>query len=574
MLNFLEIQNIAIIDKIHVEFGEGLNVITGETGAGKSIIINSINAILGERMSKAAIRTGEDLAKVTAVFNTTSSKAKEVLDELGIPEEEDGTLIIEREIHSSGRNVCRINCKVVTLTVLRRIGEYIINIHGQNDNRDLIEVGRHIGLLDLYIGERMTQLKTLYRKKLNELRHARESLVSRVGNREERERKIDLLKYQLEEIERANLEVGEDDELLKKKNIAANTERIKVTLCTAEDVLCRDGGVRDLMNAVVGSMSQIADLDKRYGEISDKINDLAYQLDDVADDIRNNLDNLDLDEGELEWLNDRLDLIMGLKRKYGSSIEDVLEYMDKCSRDLDELMNSEEYIERAREEIAALNEELLDVARKMHALRVVSAKELQERVTNELRELEMRDSKFSVRVNMSEGTDADGVYAYGSNGLDKVEFFISTNKGEKEKPLTKIASGGEMSRVMLAIKEIILDKDNLESIVFDEIDTGISGRAAQKVGEKLARLGTIHQVICITHLPQIATMGDNHYMIEKTSSREVTTTTVRELGAEDRTKEVARIIGGATISDITMSNAREMIRLADEWKNNQCGCVQ
>ncbi|MBP5427386.1 MAG: DNA repair protein RecN [Clostridiales bacterium] len=566
MLSFLEIQNVAIIDKISIEFGEGLNVMTGETGAGKSIIINSINAILGERISKDVIRAGEELAKVTAVFYTKSYKVKEMLKELDIPLEEDGTLIVMREIYLSGRNVCRINHKIVTLSVLKKIGEYIINIHGQNDNKDLIEAKRHIGLLDLFIGKKITSLRNEYQQKLCELKNEREALCVRVGKREERERKIDLLKYQLTEIEEANLMIGEDEELEKKRAIVANTEKIKMVLAMTNDVLCSDGGLRDLVKGMANNIGQIADLDEGYRKISEAVNSVSYQLDDVADDVRCRLEDLFFDENEQEMIDERIDLIVRLKRKYGSSIEDILNYMDECRKSLDELINSEEYIKKSQQEIEALNKELYRLSMDMHDIRFEYAKVLQERVTNELQDLEMRDSNFSVRVDVAKDMDEDGIYNFNSNGLDKVEFFISTNKGQKEKQLVKIASGGEMSRVMLAIKSIILDKDNLESIIFDEIDTGISGRAAQKVGEKLSVLSGMHQIICITHLSQIATMADNHYIIEKNSSKDETKTSVRKLSEDGRTREVARIIGGANISDITMKNAREMIKIANDWK--------
>ena len=567
MLSFLEIQNVAIIDKISIEFGTGFNVMTGETGAGKSIIINSINAILGERISKDIIRTGENKAYVCAIFYTNSCRVHEILKELNIPTEDDGALIISREIHTSGKNICRINGQIVPLSVLKRVGEYIINIHGQHDNKVLLLPQKHIDLLDLFIGNKIEDYKEEYRQKLGLLCDEKQKLLEIMGDGEPRERKIDLLKYQIQEIQDANLTEGEDVKLEKKRLVVANTEKIKMALGNCYDILSQDNGVRDAIGQISNSISNIATLDDKYSKLLENVTNVMYQLDDITYEVRDNLDNLFFDQELRENIDERIDQIARLKKKYKDTIPEIINYMKECEDELEKLVNSEEYINKTKERIKALNDELLVLAKKMSSLRSQHAKVLQDKITHELKDLEMRDSNFMVDLEFCDKVNEEGLYEFCNNGLDRVEFFISTNKGEKEKPLSKIASGGEMSRIMLAIKSIISDKDNIESLIFDEIDTGISGRAAQRVGEKLAKLAKTHQLICITHLSQIATMADNHYMIEKSTNNDKTKTDVKKLSGDEMEKEVARIIGGLDISDITIKNASEMIRKAREWKN-------
>ena len=562
MLSFLEIKNIAIIDKINIEFGTGLNVITGETGAGKSIIINSINAILGERISKDIIRTNQDMAQITAIFYTKSPKVKMILDELGIKCEDDDALIISREIYACGKNICRVNGKIVPMSTLKNLGEYIINIHGQNDNKVLFESKKHIDLLDLFIGSKIFELKASYQENLALLKKEQANLFSMTGNADEREREIDILKYQINEISDANLQDGEDIELEKKRAIIFNTEKIKSVLGNSYELLSTDNGIRDRMNQISSDMEKIASLDEKYNKISEDLSSVLYQLDDTMYEIRDNLDSLFFDDESREKIEERIDLIARLKKKYGNSIPKILEYLDSCEIKLEQLLNSEKHIEESKQIIRNLNNVLFNLAKEMNDLRISYAKLLQDNITNELKDLEMKDSVFSVKIDFDAMRDSDGIYNFKDTGLNKVEFFISTNKGQKEKQLTKIASGGEMSRIMLAIKSIISDKDNFESLIFDEIDTGISGIAAQKVGQKLSNLAKSHQLICITHLPQIAVMADNHYMIEKNTKDDLTKTNVKRLGQNETVHEIARIIGGATISDITLQNAREMLENA------------
>lgn len=562
MLSFLEIKNVAIIDKVSIEFGDGLNVITGETGAGKSIIINSINAILGDRVSKDIIRNGQDMAQITAIFYTKSLNVRIILDDLGIDFEDDEALIISREIYVSGKNICRVNGKIVPMSALKALGEHIINIHGQNDNKLLFSSQKHIDLLDLFIGRKIFELKNRYQKDLLLLKKEQSNLIDIAGNIDKREREIDILKYQINEISDANLVDGEDIELEKKRSLIFNTQKIKTILGNSYELLSGDNGIRDKINIISSDMNKISDLDDRYNKISECLTNVLYQLDDIIYEIRDNKDDLFFDEELQETIDSRIDLISRLKKKYGDSIPNILDYLSNCETQLEKILNSEKYIEKSKKVIQSLNNNLFNLAKEMNDLRLSFSKLLQDKITNELKDLEMKDSTFSVNINFDTTKNTDDTYNFKNSGLNKVEFFISTNKGQKEKQLSKIASGGEMSRIMLAIKSIISNNDNLESLIFDEIDTGISGIAAQKVGEKLSNLSKSHQLICITHLPQIAVMADNHYMIEKNTHDDSTKTCVRKLYNDETVKEIARIIGGATISDITLQNAKEMLENA------------
>ena len=453
MLSFLEIKNIAIIDKISIEFGSGFNVLTGETGAGKSIIINSINAILGERISKNIIRTGQDMAQITAIFYTKSVDS--ILNELGIDCEDDGSLIISREIHMSGKNICRVNGTIVPMSTLKNLGEYLINIHGQNDNRMLFVSRKHIDLLDLFIGPKIFELKSKYQENLCLLKKEQANLLSIIGNNDKREREIDILNYQINEIRDANLIDGEDIELEKKRAIIFNTEKIRTILGNSYEILAADNGVRDRINQLSNDMEKISNLDDKYNKMSEDLSNVLYQLDDTIHEVRDSLDNLFFDEELRETIDERIDLISRLKKKYGDSISKILEYLNTCELDLEKISNSEQYVEKSKQMIQTLNLSLFDLAKKISDLRISHSKLLQDSITNELKDLEMKDSKFFVKIDFDTARDSDGVYNFKDTGLNTVEFFISTNKGEKEKQLSKIASGGEMSRIMLAIKSII-----------------------------------------------------------------------------------------------------------------------
>jgi len=570
MLLQLDIHNIAIIDRVSIELGKGLNILTGETGAGKSIIIDSINAILGERVSKDLIRTGKDKARIEAVFQVDNSKLSDIFEELGIEAEEDGTLIISREFTAQGRNTCRINGKIATVSMVRRIGERIIDVHGQHDNQSLLRTESHIGLLDSFAGERIQTLKQKYQEILSRYNKTKSRLKELTGDKYDIERKIDILKYQVDEIKKARLKIGEEEELNRQRLIFSNSEKIISALSNAYEMLCTGNNVwksaSDIINEALSEVNNIARFDEKYLGISGKLEDIIYCLEDVIEEIRRERDQVEYDPDMLEQIEERLDLIHKLKRKYGASIEEVLEFCKNVEKELEEVLQSEELAEELKKELAKLNEELYSVAVQMNHERQKAAKILEDRIGNELADVEMKNAKFKVNIEFDDKVYDNGERKYTSNGLDRVEFLISPNVGEPLKPLSKIASGGEMSRIMLAIKNILANVDSIPTLIFDEIDIGISGRASQKVGEKLSSISKNHQVICVTHLAQIACMADNHYLIEKISDKSSTRTVVKKLSHEESKYEIARILSGAEMSDITVKHAEEMLENARRIK--------
>ncbi|MCX7710372.1 MAG: DNA repair protein RecN [Clostridia bacterium] len=570
MLLQLQIHNIALIDKVNIELDAGLNVLTGETGAGKSIIIDSINAILGERLSKDLIRTGTEKATVEAVFQVDNTTFSSLFEELGVEPEEDGTLIISREYSVSGKNSCRINGKMVTVSMLKELGQRLIDIHGQHDNQSLLRVDSHIELLDSFGGSSIEGLKQQYLKCLNDYKETKGKLRSLTGDKNDRERKIDLLKYQIDEIKKARLKVGEEEELNKQRILLSNSEKLMGALSNAYEVLYSGNSIKssasDNINEALAELNSIIKVDERLAVLAKKLEDLSYQLDDVIEEIRDERDNVEFNPELLEQIEERADLIYKLKRKYGSSIEEVLEYCKKIEAELDETIKSEEIIAGLNEQLKLLNKELFTAAEKLHGARLKACEILENRIGQELGDLEMKKAIFKVSIDFDENLDVNGDRKFTAHGLDKVEFLISPNAGEPLKPLSKIASGGEMSRIMLAIKNILANVDHIPTLIFDEIDIGISGIAAQKVGEKLSAISRSHQVLCVTHLAQIASMADTHYLIEKVSSSDKTVTQVNKLDDGKVKHEIARILGGASISEITLKHAEEMLKNASDFK--------
>lgn len=570
MLQQLEICNIALIDRVSIELGRGLNILTGETGAGKSIIIDSINAILGNRLSRELIRTGREKASVQAVFITENEQVDEFLTALGIECEEDGTLVVSREFSMSGKNICRINGTIVTVSILKDLGELLIDVHGQHDNQSLLRVEAHIELLDSFAGEELYLLKKEYRKLLEAQKTLKVKLKSFSGDRKDRERKIDLLKYQIDEIKKAKLKQGEEDELNRQRIILSNSEKILSALARAYGCITSDDdtvvSALDITGAALAELNTVARIDEKYLELSKRLEDLAYQLEDIAEDIRKERDVVEYNPDLLEAIEERLDLIYRLKKKYGNSIGEILSYGADMEKELEEIYKSEEIVEEILKQLEHLNDEMYKLTKKIHLLRKNAAVVLESRISRELEELEMKRAQFKVDIKFDDIKDENGERKFTSGGLDKVEFLISPNAGEPLKPLAKIASGGEMSRIMLAIKTILADIDQAPTLIFDEIDTGISGRAAQKVGEKLAFISTGHQVICITHLAQIACMADHHYLIEKITEEGTTFTNVNKMAEKEIKNEIARILGGTNISGITLKHAEEMIKLARKFK--------
>lgn len=571
MLAQLEIRNIALIDRVNIELGKGLNILTGETGAGKSIIIDSINAILGERFSKDLIRTGREKARVEAVFYVDYDRVKDILDEIGIEPEEDSALIISREFNATGKNICRLNGRIVTVSVLKRIGERIIDVHGQYDNQSLLRIQSHIELLDSFGGSCIDSLKKQYIKYFKEYKDTKNKLKKLFGDKKERERKIDLLRFQIEEIKKAKLKVGEEEELNKQRMLLSNSEKITAALTESYELLYSGKDMRDSafdnISQALTELGDIAEIDEKFSDILKRLEDVSYQLEDISHELRKENDKVEFDPNILEQIEERVDLIFNLKRKYGNSIKEILDYCENIENELEEMLNNEENIKRLNAKLLEIENNLYKAAREINKERVKAASVLENEIGKELQDLEMKKARFKVSIEFDDVKSEQGERRYLENGLDKVEFLISPNAGEPLKPLSKIASGGEMSRIMLAIKNILADVDKIPTLIFDEIDAGVSGKAAQKVGEKLACIAKSHQVICVTHLAQIASMADNHFLIEKVTENDETRTLVKKLKGTEVKDEIARILGGAEISDITRKHAEEMINNAQRFKS-------
>lgn len=562
MLRHLSIKNIAIISSVNIDFEEGFGVLTGETGAGKSIIIDSLNLLKGERVSKDLIRHGEKSARVDGIF-TLNDNIRDILrDDFGIDAEDD-EILISREITTDGKNTVRINGMPVTASMLKEIGGHFITIHGQHDNTSLLSKKTHLAFLDAFIGEDADKLKEEYLLIHREIEAVEDKIASLSQGEEERLAKQEKLRFETDEIEGAKLYIGEDDELEARKLILDNAQ--KISECSNEALMLlyegddRSQSAHDALWDAISHLNKIADLDKNLSEMCKTLTDIGYTLKDISGEIRAFGDSANYDENELNDIESRLEEITMLKRKYGFTIEDILSHLEKLKAELDEIENSDFNLSKLNDELKILSDKRKKTADKLTALRKKHSKMLCEKIAKELSDLDMKKVTFSVDITPS---------GYRLDGADDVEFLICTNVGDTPKPLTKIASGGELSRIMLAIKSVLSGGENAETLVFDEIDTGVSGHAAQSLGEKLYAMSKTAQVICITHLPQIAAMASNHYLIEKSVENDVTQTKVTLLDTENRINEIARITGGAAITDITRKNAEEILALAEKIKQD------
>ncbi len=570
MLIQLDIRNVALIDRVNIELGKGLNLLTGETGAGKSIIIDSINAVLGERISKELIRTGKDRALVEAVFQIDGARFSDIFEEMGMEPEEDGTLILSREINQSGKNTCRINGKMSTVSMLKSFGERIVDIHGQFDNQSLMRTENHILLLDSFGGEAIHELLQRYSVLLEEYRHTKARLKDISGDIGERERKTDLLRFQIDEIRKAKLKKTEEEDLNRQRTLLVNSEKVANSLTSAYELLFSGNNTKnssyDNTNKAIAELNSISRLDERFESLAKRLQDVSYQMDDIIEDLRRERDNTEYNPGLLEEIEERLDLIYRLKRKYGASAAEVLEYCSRAEAQLEELHRSEETAAELKKKLDRLDGELFETAGRLHGLRAAAAGILEEKIGGQLDELEMKKARFKADIQFDRIPEGGGERKYQQNGLDRVEFLISPNVGEPLKPLARIASGGEMSRIMLAVKTILADVDNIPTLIFDEIDIGISGKASQKVGEKLSFISKNHQVLCVTHLAQIACMADRHYLIEKVAEEDTTRTFVRRLEGAEVRDELARLLGGSAGSEASVRYADEMLENARKYK--------
>lgn len=556
MLNQLSVRNVAVIDKLDINLHDGVSVLTGETGAGKSIIIDSINMILGDRANKELVRYGTDKAVVQAVFDAPKSVIN-ILEENDI-DVEDETVIITRQVTKEGKSAARINGMVVTLNILREISDRLINIHGQHDNQALLTPIRHITFLDAYADNE--EYINRYKDILSKKREIEKKISSLEMDEQEKMQRIDLLEYQVKEIKKASLEKDEEDDLREQRDIYTNAEQITKSVNEAYMNLYEGDEIQsayDGISIAVNEISQISDLNPQLKSIYDTLNEIMYSLEDTAHEIKEFGETVEFDEQTLNEIEERLDLISRLKRKYGNSIEEILEYLKKAESELNDIKLSDERTNELKEELKNITKELKEKGNVLTQRRENAAKVLEENIEKSLHELNMEKSKFKVNIE-NNGTFYD-------NGMDKVEFLISTNPGEPLKPLVKIASGGELSRVMLAIKSILADSDGVDTMIFDEIDTGVSGKAAMSIAKKLAVIAKNKQVICITHLPQLTAMADNHYLIQKNTDGELASTTLKELDEEGRELELARIIDGGEVTELALSHAKQMLENA---KNN------
>ena len=537
MISTLHIKNIGIIDDLSIDLNEGLNVLTGETGAGKTLIIDSLGIISGGRFSKEMIRKGE-----------TNSFVEICMYE---PENEnsiDGNIIVSREINSNGKNMCKINGRMVTVNELKNFMSKFIEIHGQNDNQSLLDNKFHLKYLDGFIGDKIIDTKKQYKEKYEKYLEIKQELKNNYGDEKERERKLDLLRYQFNEIEEANLKVNEEDNLEEKRKLMLNSEKISKNLNEA-DIAIGENSI-DSINTAIRALEKIENIDKKYEDISSNLKNIYYELQEISRDILEHKEDVYFDEQERNEVEERLDLIYNLKRKYGNDVQEILNYKDEIEAEINHIENLDEYNNKLKKELKQLKLEMTTLAEKMHELRNGYGKVLSININKVLEDLEMKNANINIHVDYNEEV-------YFENGKDIVEFYITTNLGEDEKQLAKIASGGEMSRIMLAIKKVLADTDKMPVLIFDEIDTGISGKAAGAVAEKLNGISKNHQVLCISHLPSIAAIADYNYFISKRVINERTNTNIKLLNEKETLEEIARISSGE-INEATIQYAMQL----------------
>lgn len=556
MILELYMKNCALVEELRLSIDKNLNILTGETGSGKSIIIDALGLCLGDKYDRSFLRKGTDKGLVEAVFLSDNIYLKKILDENDISIEDDNLLVITRLIYSDGKSTARVNGRTVKVSLLREIASTLIDIHGQHQNQALFNKDTHLKFLDLFGENELEKFKVAYKKVYNNYSEVKKALNCLTENKDEMQiqREIDLLKFQINEIEVANLNKNEYEDLLKQREVYRNSEKIYNNLNLSYSKLHNgEYNVIDLIGLASKELNDISKYDSVLSEYSDTVERIMYELQDISGDIRNYKDNIDFEPYELEQIELRIDEINNLRRKYGDSIDDIFEYYEKIKDRLDEILNRDERVEQLKSQLMNIEEDLKIKANKLTKARKEVATTLEKILLDELKSLNMKNVMF--KVNFEEGQ-------FTLNGVDDIEFMISFNLGEDIKPIYKVASGGEMSRFMLAFKTILADIDDIDTLVFDEIDTGISGIAAQIVGEKLSDIAKKKQIICITHLPQIAANADTHYCIEKDTSNNRTFTNVSKLNQSQRKNEIARLIAGNNITEKTIEHASEIIEMA------------
>lgn len=554
MLSELYIENLAVIEKATIDFSDKLNVFTGETGAGKSILINGINAILGQRVTKDIVRTGTDKAVISALFTDIGDNVLQVLDELGISAE-DGQLFLTREIRSDGGSVARVNSRAVNVSVLKAIGETLVTIHGQHDNQILMAPERHIEILDSYAESEA--LIEDYHSSFRELQSIAKKINKIKTEQSKKEFRMTELADIVEEINTLNIHEGEDKEIEAELNISKNAVAISEALYMAKQLLSGDDdtdGAVEMTQRASKSVEGYTDIMTEISPIYDRLSSAAIEMEDISEEIGSLLDSLDIDPKRYDYLNQRSDELRRIMKKYGPELDDVLTTLENSQNELDELSGAEQSLDELNKEKERLLAEVSKKAKALSDHRKKAGERFVSQVTEELEFLNMPKVKLVVQQKTGKLT---------INGMDSIEFLISANLGEEPKPIAKIASGGELSRIMLALKNVIAEKDSIGTLIFDEIDTGVSGRAAQKIGIKLKQISRLRQVLCVTHLAQMAVMADNHLLIEKNIQGDRTVTTVRTLDHEQRKYEIARIMGGENITELMLENAEQYLKDAE-----------
>ncbi len=564
MLENIRIKNVALIEESEIKFKEGLNILSGETGAGKSMVIGSINFALGGRVNRDFLRKDTDSARVELLFSGNKN-INSLLLENGIETEEDGSVIITRTFNTAGKSVCRINSTIVTASTVKNISEALIDVHGQHEHQSLLNPKKHIYLLDKFCGQILEEKLSV----LGELYHKYKDIIKSInnlnGNEMERAQRMDMLYFQKEDIENAKLKRGEEEELVERKKILSNLEKIVRLSGTSLELLYEGSqngySASDNISDALYNINTLKEIDPTVSSMAENLETVSALLDDVCHELKSYFRGIDSDPDELISIDERLNTIYGLKRKYGKTIDDILDFYDKIVKELEFMENSEEILSKLYNDRDNIEKEINKICDEISVIRKDKAEIIEKAIENELKDLEMKNASFKINI-----TDKN---TFTSNGRDNVEFLISANMGEELKPLAKIASGGEMSRVMLALKSILSEVDTIDTFIFDEIDTGVSGRTAQKVAEKMSKVSLKNQIICITHLPQIAAMADNHFLIEKHSENNKTTTNVICLTKEDSINEIGRLMGGVSITDATIQAAKDMKIQADNFKKSE-----
>lgn len=555
MLELLHIENIAIIEAADIEFAPGFNALTGETGAGKSIVIDSLSAVLGQRTSRELIRTGAEKAFVSAAF---SGMVPELTEELGIQPEADGTLLLQREIQTDGKNVCRVNGRPVTVGQLRALGARLLNIHGQHDGQQLLDEEQHIVYLDSF--GRVESLAITYAEKYKNFTDIRRQIGALQMDEAEKARRVDTLQYQIEELRRAKLTPGEEEELTARRGMLRNAEKFLDAVAGADYALNGDdsgGGALSALRQAQDALSGVRHLDDAFGQLYERLGEAYSEVYDIAATVEDKRGELDVSPGELDRVESRMDLLYRLKKKYGATVEDMLDYQARCEAELAQIEDAGDTLVRLEQALSKAEKEARQAAQALSDARKAAADRLTAQILTELQQLDMGKIRFAVDF-AEKPLDSDG--------MDTVRFLMSANVGEELRPIHKIASGGELARIMLAMKNVLSEQDHVGTMVFDEVDTGVSGRAAQKVAEKMARISRRKQVLCVTHLPQLAAMADTHFSVEKGERGGRTYTEVRRLDREQRRRELARLTGGSHVSQTMLDGAEELLVQAEKFR--------